>query len=158
VAVLLLVALIPVGLVALGAMFVKSPSGTLLGVAMVVVVAWLIGLAKLGVARVRSRPAGNRQQPAPVSAPWARSGGEIAPLADWSASRARFAQLRSEYGQFECDPLAVLRLPALIDVSVPSTARFVDVFAEAQALDTDVEPPEPHSARFASAVEQAWRA
>jgi len=80
------------------------------------------------------------------------------PAQDWAATRARFAQLRSEYGQFECDPLAVLRLPALTDVTVASTGRFVDAFAEAQALDTDAEPPAAHCARFATAVEQAWRA
>jgi hypothetical protein len=78
------------------------------------------------------------------------------PVPDWRATRARFAQLRSEYGQFECDPLAVLRLPALADVTVASTGRFVDAFAEAQALDTDTEPPVPHQARFATAVDQAW--
>jgi len=66
--------------------------------------------------------------------------------------------LRGEYGQFECDPLAVLRLPALTDVTVPSTRRFVDAFAEAQALDTDTEPPAEHRARYTSAVDQAWRA
>ncbi|MGH3900021.1 MAG: hypothetical protein ACRDTA_17635 [Pseudonocardiaceae bacterium] len=80
------------------------------------------------------------------------------PVPDWRATRDRFAQLRSEYGQFECDPLAVLRLPALTDVTVPSTGRFVDAFAEAQAWDTDIEPPAAHRARFAAAVEQAWRA
>jgi hypothetical protein len=80
------------------------------------------------------------------------------PVPDWPATRARFAQLRSEYGQFECDPLAVLRLPALTDVTVPSTARFVDAFAQAQALDTDTEPPPAHCARFATAVDQACRA
>lgn len=79
------------------------------------------------------------------------------PGPDWPATRARFARLRSEYGQFECDPLAVLRLPALADVTVPSTARFVDAFAEAQALDTDTEPPAEHRARYATAVDQAWR-
>lgn len=77
--------------------------------------------------------------------------------ADWRATRARFAQLRTEYAQFECDPLAVLRLPALTDVTVASTSRFVDAFAEAQALDTDTEPPGTHCARFASAVDHAWR-
>ncbi|MGH3912962.1 MAG: hypothetical protein ACRDTC_06080 [Pseudonocardiaceae bacterium] len=77
---------------------------------------------------------------------------------EWSAARARFDQLRSEYGQFECDPLAVLRLPALSDVTVPSTGRFVDAFAEAQALDTDTEPPPSHQTRFTAAVDQAWRA
>ncbi|HYZ35968.1 MAG TPA: hypothetical protein VE673_04475 [Pseudonocardiaceae bacterium] len=76
---------------------------------------------------------------------------------DWRATRARFAQLRTEYAHFECDPLAVLRLPALTDVTVASTGRFVDAFAEAQALDTDTEPPGAHCARFASAVDHAWR-
>jgi hypothetical protein len=79
------------------------------------------------------------------------------PGVDWRATRARFAQLRTEYAQFECDPLAVLRLPALTDVTVASTGRFVDAFAEAQALDTDTEPPGAHCARFASAVDHAWR-
>ncbi|MBV9060947.1 MAG: hypothetical protein JO296_01115 [Pseudonocardiales bacterium] len=79
------------------------------------------------------------------------------PNLDWHAARARFAQLRTEYAQFECDPLAVLRLPALTDVSVASTGRFVDAFAEAQALDTETEPPGVHCARFAGAVDQAWR-
>lgn len=80
------------------------------------------------------------------------------PGPDWSATRARFAQLSSDYGRFECDPLAVLRLPALTDVTVPSTGRFVDAFAEAQALDTDTEPPPSHQARYAAAVDRAWRA
>lgn len=80
------------------------------------------------------------------------------PAPDWRASQARFAQLRSEYGQFECDPLAVLHLPALADVTVSSTSRFVEAFAEAQALDTDIEPPAEHCARYARAVDQAWRA
>jgi hypothetical protein len=91
----------------------------------------------------------------PAAAPQA---GRAAPVPDWRATRARFAQLRSEYAQFECDPLAVLRLPALADVTVASTARFVDAFAEAQALDTDTEPPAAHCARFTAAVDQAWRA
>jgi hypothetical protein len=107
----------------------------------------------------RRRRAAGRQQPAPMPAarmtpPVARA----APGPDWRAARARFAQLRSEYGQFECDPLAVLRLPALTDVTVPSTGRFVDAFAHAQALDTDTEPPLAHRARFTTAVDQAWRA
>jgi hypothetical protein len=79
----------------------------------------------------------------------------------WSAARARFATLRSEYAAHECDPMAVLRLPALSDVTVPSTARFVDAFAEAQALETDAFPPESHAAAFVRAVERAersWRA
>ncbi|MGH3805630.1 MAG: hypothetical protein ACRDRU_03105 [Pseudonocardiaceae bacterium] len=98
----------------------------------------------------RHRRATGWRQPPPVA--------RIQPVADWSATRARFAQLTSEYGQFECDPLAVLRLPALTDVTVASTSRFVDTFAEAQALDTDTKPPAAHQARFATAVDQAWRA
>ncbi|GAA0923321.1 hypothetical protein [Pseudonocardia zijingensis] len=79
----------------------------------------------------------------------------------WAKARERFTALRAEYGAFECDPMAVLRLPALADVSVPSTARFVDAFAEAQALETDAFPPAEHARSFVAAVdraERAWRA
>ena len=57
--------------------------------------------------------------------------------------------------------MSVLRLPALSDVSVPSTGRFVEAFAEAQALETDAFPPETHATAFVAAVERAergWRA
>jgi hypothetical protein len=57
--------------------------------------------------------------------------------------------------------MQVLHRPALADVSVGSTARFVDAFAEAQALETDSFPPGRHAADFAQAVdraERAWRA
>lgn len=77
---------------------------------------------------------------------------------DWDSTRSRFARLQQEYARFECDPLAVLRTPALADVTVASTARFVEAFAEAQALDSDVEPPVAHRASFAAAVDRAWRA
>jgi hypothetical protein len=79
----------------------------------------------------------------------------------WAHARARFARLRGEYAAHECDPMAVLRLPALSDVSVPSTGRFVEAFAEAQALETDAFPPSTHAAAFVTAVERAdraWRA
>ena len=118
----------------------------------------LVGAGAFTVARHmhRRRRQMSRAQPPAVSA---SAGTFDAPaVPDWRATRARFAQLRSEYGQFECDPLAVLRLPALTDVTVPSTSRFVDAFAEAQALDTDTEPPSEHGARFATAVDRAWRA
>jgi hypothetical protein len=52
----------------------------------------------------------------------------------------------------------VLRLPALSDVSVPSTARFVDAFAEAQALYTDSPASDAHTAAFIAAVDEATRA
>jgi len=83
------------------------------------------------------------------------------PEAVWEKARDRFAALKAEYAAFECDPMEVLRRPALADVSVPSTARFVDAFAEAQALETDAYPPAEHAASFVSAVdraERAWRA
>jgi hypothetical protein len=76
---------------------------------------------------------------------------------EWRAARRRFDALRGEYAGFECDPLAVLRLPALADVTVPATARFVDAFAEAQALDTDGVPPVGHAAKFRLAVDRACR-
>jgi hypothetical protein len=80
---------------------------------------------------------------------------------EWAGARDRFHALRSEYAAFECDPIGVLRLPALADVRVPSTARFVDAFAEAQALETDAFPGPEHGGRFVSAAdraERAWRA
>jgi hypothetical protein len=76
---------------------------------------------------------------------------------EWRAARRRFDTLRGEYAGYECDPLAVLRLPALADVTVPATARFVDAFAEAQALDTDTVPPVGHAAKFRLAVDRACR-
>jgi hypothetical protein len=101
-------------------------------------------------------PALERQLPQPARPASGQDHHSLLNL-DWRPTRARFAQLRTEYAQFECDPLAVLRLPALTDVTVASTGRFVDAFAEAQALDTETEPPAAHCARFTSAVDQAWR-
>lgn len=86
---------------------------------------------------------------------------QLDPLAAWRHARSRFVAVRSEYAAYECDALAVLRLPALADVTVPSTARFIEAFAEAQALDTDSPQPSPHRERYVAAVEracQAWAA
>lgn len=80
---------------------------------------------------------------------------------DWPGARARFAALASDYAAYECDPVAVLHRPALSDVRVPSTARFVDAFSHAQALDTDARPGDQHAASYVAAVdaaERAWRA
>jgi hypothetical protein len=79
----------------------------------------------------------------------------------WRRARDRFHTLRAQYAAYECNTMEVLRIPALADVSVASTARFVDAFAEAQALETDALPPDPHRGRFVTAVdraERAWRA
>jgi hypothetical protein len=81
-----------------------------------------------------------------------------APDLAWRGAKERFGNLRSAYAAFECDPMQVLRLPALADVTVPSTGRFVDAFAEAQALDTDAFPGPVHGERFAVAVDGAERA
>ncbi|MGD9525978.1 hypothetical protein [Pseudonocardia sp.] len=79
----------------------------------------------------------------------------------WRAARDRFARVRAEYASYECEPMNVLRLPALADVSVESTARFVDAFAHAQAFESETFPPPQHAAEFVAAVdraERAWRA
>jgi hypothetical protein len=76
----------------------------------------------------------------------------------WQAAKSKFATLRAEYAAYECDPLAVLRLPALADVNVPSTARFIEAFAEAQALDVEGPAPPAHRAQFVAAVQRAWQA
>lgn len=94
----------------------------------------------------------------PRRAAAAASAAEPAPAPGWDATRARFARLQQEYARFECDPLAVLRTPALADVTVPSTGRFVEAFAAAQGLDSDVEPSAAHRASFATAVDRAWHA
>jgi hypothetical protein len=78
--------------------------------------------------------------------------------AEWRSARRQFEALRAEYASYECNPLAVLRLPALADVTVPSTGRFVDAFAEAQALDTDEPPPGEHARAYRWAVDRAWQA
>jgi hypothetical protein len=97
-------------------------------------------------------------RPSPAEAPPVR---RPEPVDDWAAAQQRFHRLRSEYAAYECDPLQVLRLPALSDAAVASTARFVDAFAEAQGLHTDRHPGPAHSARFVVAVdlaESTWQA
>lgn len=76
----------------------------------------------------------------------------------WGLARQRFQALAREYAAHECDPMAVLHRPALSDVTVPSTARFVDAFAEAQALDTDAFPGPQHADLFVRATDRAVRA
>lgn len=110
----------------------------------------------------RRRRGALRRGGAPGTAPIpARPAARKDSQAVWRRARERFHALRAEYAAFECDAMEVLRLPALADVSVPSTARFVDAFAEAQALETDAYPPGEHATSFVSAVdraERAWRA
>ncbi len=106
------------------------------------------------------RRAVRRRSYAPGTAPLAARPAARPDLV-WARARDRFHALRGEYAAFECDPMRVLRLPALSDVTVPSTGRFVEAFAEAQALETDAFQPGPHGAAFVAAVdraERAWRA
>jgi hypothetical protein len=115
-------------------------------------------IAFVAVHRHRRYAVVQRRTPAHAPQP-VRS--EVRPEVVWNEARTRFHTLRSAYAAFECDPMEVLRLPALADVSVPSTARFVDAFAEAQALDTDRFPPGEHAATFVAAVgraDRAWQA
>jgi hypothetical protein len=121
----------------------------------------IAGTAAMIVHKRRQRAA-LRRGGAPGTAPLpARPTARPRPDLMWAHARQRFHALRAAYAAFECNAMEVLRLPALADVSVPSTARFVDAFAEAQALETDAFPPGPHAAGFVAAVdkaERAWRA
>jgi hypothetical protein len=139
--------------------------GMLIGLA---TIAWILVLlaspmlvvAGIVVAVTRSqRHARLRRGGAAGTAPLpARPAAPPRPDLVWAHARRRFDTLRSAYAAYECDPMAVLRLPALADVSVPSTARFVDAFAEAQALDTDAFPGGTHAPKFVAAVDRAERA
>ncbi len=118
-----------------------------LPIGVVVLAAVLYGLLVL-VRRVSAR----------LGAAWAQ-GRSTAP--GWAAARQRFEQMRAAYAAYECDALQVLRMPVLADVTVASTARFVEAFAEAQALDTADDPPREHAAAYVEAVDRAcgaWRA
>ena len=81
--------------------------------------------------------------------------------ARWDGAVDRPRTTAAAFAEFECDLDAVLRLPALADVEQPATARFVDAFAEANALRTDGFPGPEYAQRFVEAVEhaeQAWSA
>lgn len=106
----------------------------------------------IGPASVRSATVGSS-----TAIPRQRSSSPVAETG-WEAARLRFDALRDEYAAYECDALAVLRLPALADVTVPATARFVHAFAEAQALDTEQQPPADHLRSYVQAVDSACRA
>jgi hypothetical protein len=119
------------------------------------------GMVAVAAVRHRRRAALRRGGSAGTAPLPARPAAPPRPEVEWHRARERFVALRAEYAAFECDPMQVLHRPALSDVSVGSTARFVDAFAEAQALETDSFPPREHAANFGSAVdraERAWRA
>jgi hypothetical protein len=112
----------------------------------------LAGTVTVAAVKHRRRRSALRRGAAAGPAPAPR------PEVAWRSARERFAALRADYAAVECDPVQVLHRPALTDVSVGSTARFIDAFAEAQALETDAFPPAGHAASFVSAVDRAERA
>jgi hypothetical protein len=133
--------------------------GTGLGEALLVALADLVAaviaaavatvlLVRRGVRRVRSVVHGHPDGRAGRLAEHGR--------ARWLVARDRFAALASEYASVESDPREVAARPALVDVRVPETGRFVEALADAHALATDTEPADPaHRDRFVAAVERA---
>lgn len=153
---ILLAFVIPMVMIGMSARFEFWPGGV------AAVLMWP-ALVAAGIGVVATRHARRRQAlrrgGAPGTAPLpARPAAPPRPDRVWAGARQRFYALRAEYAAFECDTMQVLRLPALADVTVPSTARFVDAFAEAQALETDAYPQDPHSSQFVAAVDKAERA
>jgi hypothetical protein len=110
-------------------------------------------------ARVRGRHRGLRQPETTAPQQQQRRAADLARR--WQAARATHEQTSRDYAAFECDAVAVLRLPDLVDTSIPATARFVETFAEACALATDRQPQDDHAEQFiaaADAADRAWRA
>jgi len=122
----------------------------------------LAGTVLMVATRRRRRRTALRRGGAAGTAPLpARPAASPRPEVVWDRARTRFHAVCTEYAAFECDPMEVLRLPALADVSVASTGRFVEAFAQAQALETELFPTGEHGAAFVTAVdrvERAWRA
>jgi hypothetical protein len=149
----LLLVLVPV--VLLGALV----GGAGLGAALLATVADLVAaviasgiatvlLARRGVRRVRTVVLGH---------PDGRTG-RLAEhgAARWAIARDRFAALQREYAGVESDPREVAARPALVDVTVPATGRFVEALGEAHDLLTPVEPVDPrHRDAFVAAVDRA---
>ena len=75
--------------------------------------------------------------------------------ARWVLARDRFAALQRDYAAFESDPRAVAARPALVDVHVTTTARFVEALADAHYLATPTEPGGPRREEFVAAVDRA---
>ncbi len=163
-----------VGVLAGVVVVIAGIAGGAVAAAVIAVLIGVLGLGGLVVAFARDELAANRARrravgESPAVGEWparvarrpavARQTAAVDELdVLWRAAHDRFDRLREQYAAYECDPLAVLRLPALADVSVPATARFVDAFAEAQALESDRMPRRTHAQRFVDAVAAAERA
>ncbi|HVV14731.1 hypothetical protein [Amycolatopsis sp.] len=103
--------------------------------------------------RAHAQPGHRRVPPATRKVPPGKS-----LRARWDEARTRYGRVAGEYGEYESDPLRVLRLPALADPAVPSTGRFIDAFHEAMALDTEEFPPEAMAKQFITATDNAAKA
>jgi hypothetical protein len=118
----------------------------LVAAAIAAVVATVLALRR-GITRVRTVVHGHPQ-------------GRVGRLAEhesarWHQARRRFAALQAEYAAFEADRGAVAARPALADVTVPATARFVQALGDAEFLATETEPAGPRRVEFANAVDRA---
>lgn len=118
-----------------------------LAAAVLAAVAATVIAAQRGIVRVRTAVTGHPE-------------GRVGRLAEyhaarWHLARDRFAALRSEWAAFEADRGAVARRPALTDVSVPATARFVEAYGDAEFLLTDAAPGGPRRGEFVEAVDRA---
>jgi hypothetical protein len=121
----------------------------LVAAAIAAVVATTLALRR-GITRVRTVVHGHPQ-------------GRVGRMAEyesarWHLARRRFADLQAQYAAFEADRAAVAARPALADVTVPATARFVQALSDAEFLATDTEPAGPRRAEFAAAVDRAVEA
>ena len=121
----------------------------LVAAAIAAVVATVLAIRR-GVTRVRTVVHGHPQ-------------GRVGRMAEhdaarWHQARQRFAALQAEYAAFEADRFAVAARPALADVTVPATARFVQALGDAEFLATDAEPAGPRRAQFTAAVDHAVEA
>ena len=105
--------------------------------------------------RAHSHPAPRRPQPVAVT-PRPPAGKPL--RVRWDEARVSYTRVAAEYGQYESDPLRVLRMPALADPAVPSTARFIDAFHEAMALHTEDFPPERMARQYIAATAKAVNA
>jgi hypothetical protein len=78
--------------------------------------------------------------------------------ARWRAAVAGHAEVARSFAAYECDPEAVLRLPALADVRQPATAHSIDAFSAAAALHTDRYPGRVVAEQFTVAAQRAAHA
>jgi hypothetical protein len=116
----------------------------------VLMLAGMVLLSRRGATMLNRTPLLVAGEPRSDPAAWSRS--------RWVEAGRRYRATARAYAEFECDVRAVLRLPSLADVTQPATARFVDAFAEAVALDTERFPGAEYAQRFVAAAERAERA